>query len=515
MFVTQSLHRAVQVGRDHIATIYGSRARSVGEVADRVARLAGALRGLGVREGDRVGIYSLNSDRYHEFLYAVPWAGAVVNPVNVRWSAAEVAYSLVDCATDVLLVDDNFAPAVAEIRDRAPNLRTVIYCGDGDLPSGLLGYEDLIAESAPIEDARRGNDDLYGIYYTGGTTGDPKGVMLDHRAMLTSAMGSLVTTDILTRGGTLLHAAPMFHLADGAAWNIGNLTMATHVIVPAFSPGPVAEAIQKHGVTDALLVPTMIQMLLDSPEASAADLSSMKRVMYGASPISESTLQRARARFPNAAFTQAYGMTELAPVATLLSAEDHDRPGLGRSCGRAAVHAEVRIVGPDDVPLGPGEVGEIVSRGNHMMQGYWNKPQETAQALRGGWMHTGDAGYMDEDGYCFVVDRIKDMIITGGENVYSVEVENALVKHPDVLQAAVVGAPDDEWGERVHAFLVLREATAVTLEDIRDFCRAHIAGYKLPRSIEVVDAFPLSGAGKVLKRELRKVFWGDATRSVN
>jgi acyl-CoA synthetase (AMP-forming)/AMP-acid ligase II len=515
MFVTQSLHRAVQVGRDRTATVFGSRTRTVGEVADRVARLAGALQAVGVEPGDRVGIYALNSDRYHEFLYAVPWAGGVVNPVNVRWSAAEVAYSLVDCRTDVLLVDDAFLGNIDEIRDRAPHLRTVIYAGEGDPPDGHLGYEELVESGAPVADARRGHSDLYGIYYTGGTTGDPKGVMLDHRALLTSAMGALVTTDALSRGGRLLHAAPMFHLADGAAWNIANLTLATHVIVPAFSPASVVDAIEKHRVTDALLVPTMIQMLIDSPEAVDADLSSMRQIMYGASPISESVLQRARASLPNARFTQAYGMTELAPIATLLTSEDHERPELARSCGRSAAHAEVRIVGPDDLPVGPGVVGEIVSRGNHMMQGYWNKPAETAEALRGGWMHTGDAGYMNEDGYFFVVDRIKDMIITGGENVYSVEVENALVKHPAVLQAAVVGAPDEQWGERVHAFLVVEEGVALTIDEVRDFCRQHIANYKLPRSIDVVEAFPVSGAGKVLKRELRKAFWQDAGRAVH
>lgn len=515
MHITQSLHRAVQTGPDRVSTIFGARTRTVGQTADRVARFAGALRGLGVNDGERVGMYALNSDRYHEFLFAVPWAGGVVNPVNIRWSPAEVAYSLVDCGTDILLVDDAFAGTVDELRAKAPNLRTVIFCGDGQTPDGLLDYEDLVNGHEPVEDARRGNTDLYGIYYTGGTTGAPKGVMLDHRALLTSAMGSLVTTDLLNRGGVLLHAAPMFHLADGAAWNIANLTNATHAMVPSFNVPGVIEAIEKHRVTDALLVPTMIQMLVDSAEAATADLSSMSRVLYGASPISESVLQRARAAFTNARFTQAYGMTELAPIATLLTAEDHDNPALARSCGRAVAHAEVKIVDADDRDLPPGQVGEILSRGNHMMQGYWNKPEETATALRGGWMHTGDAGYADENGYFFIVDRIKDMIITGGENVYSVEVENALVKHPKVLQAAVVGAPDDEWGERVHAFLVLREGETATIEEVRDFCRAHIANYKLPRSIEVVPSFPMSGAGKVLKRELRKQFWGGSDRAVN
>jgi acyl-CoA synthetase (AMP-forming)/AMP-acid ligase II len=242
----------------------------------------------------------------------------------------------------------------------------------------------------------------------------------------------------------------------------------------------------------------------------------MTHIMYGASPISETVLRKASVTFPNAGFTQAYGMTELAPITTLLTADDHRDPALQRSCGRSVAHAEVRVADPDDNTLPPGEIGEILSRGDHMMQGYWNKPAETAEALRGGWMHTGDAGYMDENGYFFVVDRLKDMIITGGENVYSVEVENALVKHPAIASVAVVGARDDEWGERVHAFIVLQDGYSdLTLEEVRDFCRQHIAGYKMPRSIEVIQTLPVSGAGKILKRELRRPYWAGRERQVS
>jgi acyl-CoA synthetase (AMP-forming)/AMP-acid ligase II len=271
-----------------------------------------------------------------------------------------------------------------------------------------------------------------------------------------------------------------------------------------FTPAGVATAIEAHGITDMMMVPTMIQMLVDSPEAADVDLSSVRRIIYGASPMAQSVLKRAQTRMPAAGFLQAYGMTELAPVATILTPEDHSNPVLARSAGRAAASVEVRIVGPDDAELPRGQVGEIVARGDNVMLGYWNQPELTAAAVVDGWMHTGDAGYMDDAGYVFVVDRIKDMIITGGENVYSAEVENALAKHDAVAACAVIGVPDDQWGERVHAVVVFQPGTSASESELRDFCRQHIANYKLPRSLAVVDALPLSSAGKVLKGELRQ-----------
>ncbi|WP_433798879.1 long-chain-fatty-acid--CoA ligase [Actinomycetospora sp. CA-084318] len=504
MYLTQGLHRAARETPDLAATVHGDRTRTWAESRDRVARLAAGLQELGVEPGDRVAVLALNSDRYHEILLGVPWAGGVVVPVNVRWSAAEVAFALTDAGVRVLLVDDTLLPILPRVRAEAATLRHVVHLGDGPTPEGALPYEGLVEGHDPVPDAHRHGDDPYGVYYTGGTTGTPKGVVLSHANLLTSSLGMLATGDVMRPGGRLLHAAPMFHIADGATWLARTVLGGTHVILPSFTPSGVAGAIERHRVTDALLVPTMIQMLVDAPETRDADLSSLRHLIYGASPISAAVLDRATSRLPGCRFTQAYGMTELAPVATLLLPDDHADERLRRSAGRAAPHAEVRVVGPDDREVPRGTVGEIVVRGGHVMQGYWNRPEETAAALRGGWMHTGDAGWMNDEGYVSVVDRIKDMIISGGENVYSAEVENALAAHPAVASCAVIGVPDDRWGERVHAVVVLRDgAVAPSTDDLREHVAARIARYKAPRSVEYLEALPVSGAGKILKRELR------------
>lgn len=506
MYLTQFLHRAVQQNPDGIATIFGDRVRSFAEQADRVARLAGALRRLGVKPGDRVAYLGLNSDRFIEYYLAVPWADAVLNPVNIRWSPTEIGYSLTDSQTRVLLVDDTFIPLVPAIRDRYVGLDTLIHVGDAGPPPGMLGYEELVVAGPAVDDARRGGDALAALFYTGGTTGFPKGVMLSHANLLTSALGSTVG------GGfgsceRFLHAAPMFHLASAAAVIGASLIGGTHVVVSKFDPIAVLAAIEQHRVTDTALIPIMIQLMVDHPRRAEYDLSSVQRLGYGGSPIALPVLDRARKALPGADFVQAYGMTELSGVTTLLLPADHeetspypDRLGSG---GRAAPHAEVRVVDPEDRELPRGQVGEIVVRGGHVMLGYWGKPELTATALRGGWMHTGDAGRMDAHGYVCIVDRIKDMIITGGENVYSAEVENAVATHPAVANCAVVGVPDEQWGERVHAVVVCKPGTQVSEAEIRAHTKTLIAGYKAPRTVEFVETLPVTPTGKVLKRELR------------
>lgn len=512
MQFTQPLHRALQHRPDRTATIFGDRRRSFREFADRVARLAGGLQRLGMRPGDRVAMLGLNSDLYWESLVSVPWGGGVVNPCNTRWSAAEIAYALQDSGSRILLVDDHFAPMAGELSSGACSFDAIVHVGDLPTPDGMIGVETLIAESAPAADAGRRGDDLFGLFYTGGTTGVPKGVMLSHANFMVSSL-ALLAEATATRPGVFLHAAPMFHLADlafaGVHWIAGN----THCFIPGFTPEATANAIRDHRVTDTLLVPTMIQMLVDHPVMRAShDLTSLRTITYGGSPIAEAVLDRALSALPNVGFMQAYGMTELSPLATVLTPYFHSPEGRGenklRSAGRAGLCVELRVVDPDGAPVPAGETGEIVVRGPNVMLGYWNQPEQTAEALRGGWMHTGDAGFLDEDGYLFVVDRIKDMIITGGENVYSAEVENALAQHEAVRACAVIGIPSARWGESVHAFVVLAPGAVADGDALGEHCRQRIAGYKCPRSFDFVDALPLSGPGKVLKAELRKRYPG-------
>ncbi|RCW69417.1 long-chain-fatty-acid--CoA ligase [Pseudorhodoferax soli] len=517
MYLTQGLRRAVQQTPGAIASVFQGRRRTFAELGARVARLGGLLRSLGVAPGDRVGMLSLNSDWYLEYYPGVYWAGGAVNPINTRWSPAEIAFSLEDCQTGILLVDDHHAAMVAELRGRCPGLHTVVHVGDGPAPDGMLGYEALLAQAEPVDDALRGGEDLAGVFYTGGTTGSPKGVMLPHRGLYSNAVG-VVAEGAVQHGCIGLHTAPMFHLADGCFMNAMFASGGTHVIVPRFDPVSVLGTIQDEGVTEALLVPTMIQMLVDHPDIGRFDIGSLRNVLYGASPISEGLLDRAMRAIPSAGFTQLYGMTELSPMATVLSQDMHReagrRKGRHRSAGRAAIGCEVRVVDAMGNEVARGEVGEVAVRGPGVMLGYWNKPAETAAALRDGWMFTGDGGRMDEDGYLFIVDRIKDMIVTGGENVYSVEVESAVAAHPAVASCAVIGVPNDQWGELVHAFIVRKPGASVDEAAIVAHCKERIAGYKCPRQVSFIDAMPLSGAGKILKTQLRAPFWEGRERKV-
>ncbi|MNZ44996.1 Long-chain-fatty-acid--CoA ligase [compost metagenome] len=356
------------------------------------------------------------------------------------------------------------------------------------------------------------------VMYTGGTTGFPKGVMHTHRSMWLNPMLRMTVLP-LVEDSVALHVAPMFHLAAMSFVISRIITNEPNVYLPYFDPLQVLQTIERERIREVVLVPTMLQMMLEHPQRADYDLSSLKRISYGASPINATVLDLAMQVLPGIEFLHAYGLTENAPLVTLNLPEGHNAEararGLHRSAGRTVRGMQMKIVDAQGNEVPRGEVGEIIVRGPTMMLGYWNNPDETAKAVRNGWLHTGDAAYMDEEGFTFIVDRVKDMIVTGAENVYSAEVENALAKHPAVAMCAVIGIPHEQWGEAVHAVVTLKPGAVASEDELRAHCRGLIAGYKCPKSVEFRTSMPLSGVGKILKRDLREPYWKDRAKAVN
>ena len=511
--------RAAQINPDAVALSHEGRTLTWAQFPDRIARLASGLRGLGIEGGERAAILSLNSDRYYEFYFATAWAGGVFVPINTRLAGPEVVHWLTDSAARVLCVDEAFLPLVLSVRDQLPDLETLIFLGD-EAPEGTIAW-DALAAGAPVADAGRGGDELAGLFYTGGTTGRSKGVMLSHQNLVVNAL-QIVPILGIAANDRVLHTAPMFHIADWVICMASAMAAGCNGFLPAFEPVAVLETLARERIQKLLLVPTMINMVVNHPALGDYDLSGLERVLYGASPMPEAVIAKSLEVLPHVALVQAYGQTEAAPCITLLRSEYHtvdpDSPYAGKlkSAGQAIPGVELAVLDENDEPVPLGEVGEVCCRGPNVMLGYRNLPEQTEATLRNGWLHTGDGGRLDAEGFLFIVDRVKDMIVSGGENVYSAEVENALSSHPDVAQCAVIGVPDKKWGERVHAIIVPKPGTAPTEAGIIDHCRAVIAGFKCPRSVTLrEEPLPLSGAGKILKTELRKPFWEGQARSVN
>lgn len=507
MQLTRSIHRFAAIGGKRIATICDGRANTWSEFADRVARVARGLRDLGVGTGDRVALLSLNSDYYLEYFFGAMWAGGCIVPLNTRWSVQENRYAIDDAGAVVLVVDDHFLGAGQQLRGQCGLVRHLIHAGAGSTPQEAVSHRCLVEDSKPCVDARRGGEDLAGIFYTGGTTGLPKGVMVPHRGLISSSL-SLLPSTRLNEDSVLLHIAPMFHMADTSFGVATTLAGGSHVMLSGFQPVEVFQTIERHRITTLPLVPTILKILIEHPEWDKFDLSSLSCIGYGGAPITETLLRDSMARLGQCRFVQCYGQTELSPIATLLEPQYHtlEGPDSGhlQTAGRATTMSEVMVIAPNGNPAAPGEVGEITVAGPMAMLGYWNKPEETRNALVDGWVRTGDAGFLDTDGFLHVVDRLKDMIISGGENIYSVEVENALAKHPSVSSCVVIGLPDPVWGEAVLAVVVLRDGMTATESELIEHCRDLIGHYKCPRSVKFRDGmFPLSGAGKILKRLVR------------
>jgi long-chain acyl-CoA synthetase len=485
---------------------------------ERVSRLCDALaRRLGVSPADRFAVLALNSHQYLELWHAAFMGAGVINPLNLRLAPKELAYILSDSGTEVIFTDPSFAPLVAaaraEMGDRDP-IREVVLIGEGD-PPHHLHYETLLAEASPVMPPEPEESDAVVLMYTGGTTGLPKGVLIEHRAEVLNVYHAAMSIAGI-RIGTYLMQTPMFHAASMIGLLGPPLFGGRIVFIPIYDPDGVLDLIEAHRVTDTLMVPTMIGLCLASEKYRPERLASLERLTYGASPMPEAILDRIQADLPDLDLIQGYGMTEACSTVTLLRPEDH-QPGSPqlRSVGKPALGIQVSIQDEECRILPRGEVGEVCTKGGHLMREYWNDPEATAEAFRGGWYHTGDAGYLDADGYVFLVDRVKDMIVTGGENVYSAEVESAISTHPDVAQVAVIGIPHEKWGESVHAIVVPRPEVEISEEAIITHARAAIAGYKVPKSVEFrAEPLPLSGAMKVLKRELRAPYWEGRDRSI-
>ena len=527
MILKHALRRAVRYFPDNTATIFDGRKQSYRELWTRARALSKALVELGVRSGDRVAIYLLNSPQFLEVVYACFEIGAVIVPLNTRLAADELVFIINDADCVAFITDESLQPLAASFEPRLEGInRYVAINGSG----AFSDYETLVArhinnqpdsQSEPLSHEDQSEEELVGLFYTSGTTGLPKGVMLNHRNLWMNAMHTLAAR-APEPNPVFLHAGPMFHLATFPA--VINLTLngGAHAILPKFDIKNLMEVIERDRVTITVLVPTMINFLINHPDIGKHDLSSLRRITYGASPMPVELLKRAMKVFPGVEFFQGYGQSESSPLLTTLMPEDHIVEGPERvtrrlaSCGRPVIGVEVEVADENDRQVKPGEVGEVIARGPNVMMGYWKRSEETAATLRGGWLHTGDLATIDEDGYIYLVDRKKDMIISGGENVYSTEVENVIYRHPAAREAAVIGVPDDKWGEAVKAIVTLKEGESLTESELIGFCAARLADYKVPKSVEIREGeLPKSGTGKILKKELREPYWQGHNRRIN
>jgi len=474
-------------------------------------------------------VMAANCHQYLELYHAAYLGAGVINPLNLRLAGKELDYIVRDSGTEVVFVDRYFAAAFDQAMKsggKSP-IRKTILIGEAPPPQPGMAqggpeaphdarYEDLLAQSEAEVPAEPEEDDPVVLMYTGGTTGLPKGVSVSQRAEMLNWYHLAMVFPIGEEQVFLL-PTPIFHAASMIPILALPALGGTLVIAARFEPEEAMQLIEKHKVTRTGLVPTMIGMILNHPSFRPERLASLDSLVYGASPMPEALLTRLMSLYPDIELGQGYGMTESSSILTLLTADDHRRGGkLLRSVGHPLPGVTLSIQDENDNILPTGETGEVCARGGNYMIEYWNKKDATEEAFRGGWYHSGDAGYLDEEGYLFLVDRVKDMIVTGGENVYSIEVENAISTHPAVAQVAVIGIPSEVWGEAVHAVVVLREGAEATPEEIISHTRGVIANYKMPKSVEFRrDPLPLSGAMKVLKRELREPYWAGRARRVN
>lgn len=502
-----------------VARDTGGRVLTREDLRTRSNRIAHALGAIGLGRGDRVAVLAKNCLDYPALYFGTAKAGVVLVPLNYRLAPGEWTYIVNNAEAKLVIARGaDYVEAISGIRDELTTVEHYVAL-ETDAPDGWLAYEEWLKDASDDEpNVEVSPDDDAIQMYTSGTTGLPKGVLLTHKCVTANLVQMMVVTE--ERPVRMQVVAPFYHAGATMSSLITVINGGSLYVHEDFIPDEVVRVLDEEDIGQTFLVPAMIQaLLIFAPDVAKRRYEKLRMISYGAAPISEETLRQAMDVF-GCDFSQGFGQTESSAMLTYLSSADHrraleDKPELLRSAGKAAPGTILKIIDEESRELPAGEVGEIVARGPQLMRGYWKMPDATATTLRDGWLHTGDAGYLDEEGYLFIQDRIKDMIVSGGENVYPAEIEQVLFEHPAIADVAVIGIPDDTWGEAVHAVVQLKPGADANDEDIIAFCRDRLAGYKRPRSIEFIDQIPRNASMKVLKKDLRAPYWKGKDRAVH
>jgi len=514
------LTKTARLFPDKLAFVHGDRRITYRQFNARVNRLANAFRRLGLRQGENVAILQYNYPETYESLFACFKNGLGAVPINFRLHPKEFAFIIEHSESKAVILTPEFNESILSVRDRIPKVQYLIATEGAQ--GELLDYASLLkVESDEFSDADVSPDDLAWMFYTSGTTGMPKGAMLTHRNLLAMTMNFYA--DIapgFTPKDVILHAAPLSH--GSGLYGLPNIGKgATNIILAtkSFDPEVVCQTIEKHRVTNMFVAPTMIKMLIDHPAVDHFDISSLRSLNYGGASMLVEDLKKAIEKL-GPCLVQLFGQGESPMTISYLPHWAHKPFGspeeINRlaSAGFARTDVEVKIFDELDKPLPTGQIGEIVTRSDLVMKGYWRNPEATADTIKNGWLHTGDVGYLDENSYLFIMDRSKDMIISGGENIYPREIEEVLVQHPAVREVSVIGVPDPKWGEAIKAVVSLNPGKSATEQELIGFCKDNIASYKKPKSVDFIDELPKSNYGKILKRELREAYWQNSKRKV-
>jgi acyl-CoA synthetase (AMP-forming)/AMP-acid ligase II len=510
-FIFDAVREYAETRPTQSALIFGDRVTSYRDLALHATRVANGLSSFDLKPQSRIALLTGNNDYFFEIWFGAALGNFVLTPINARLAPPEVAYIVNDSRAEVLIVDGPFQELVGEISGDLTTVRTIISFHEHPDWPHYPQWRDQ-QSSAEVQVTADPRDTMVQMY-TSGTTGFPKGVELNHTGVLACAR-AMMGLEAWEPGEVALVTAPLFHTA-GSAWaNCALQSGGTDVLLPETTPASILKSFEENKVTEVLLVPAVIQMLLQSPDCVSKDFSSLRRILYGASPIAVPVLRQAMEVFA-CEFEQGYGLTETVGPVAMLRPDDHLHDDKLQSCGKAVSSAEIRVVDPDGIDCSAGDVGEIIVAGVQVMNGYLNRPEDTAAAIKDGWLHTGDAGYFDDDGYLYIHDRLKDMIVSGAENVYPAEVERVLEDYPGIAEVAVIGVPDKQWGEAVKAVVVAQADVILAEDDIIEFARTRIARFKCPKSVDIVATIPRNPSGKILKKELRAPYWEGHERKVS